>query len=183
MADVIVLNKVDVASAAQVQRATEVVREVNPVAPLVRAASPVRLDDPAAVRGRKVVVVEDGPTITHGSMPWGAGFVAARAAGASEVVDPRPAVAGKLREVYARYPHIGPVLPAVGYDAAQLEALRATLAGVPADLVVAATPVDLARLILLGKRVIRARYEFAETSGPSLGAIVDAWVPRALQPR
>jgi predicted GTPase len=149
----------------------------------VRAASPVRLDDPAAVRGRKVVVVEDGPTITHGSMPWGAGFVAANAVAASEVVDPRPAAAGSLREVYARYPHIGPVLPAVGYDAEQLEALRETIERVPADLVVAATPVDLARLIPLKKRVIRARYEFAETSGPSLGAIVDAWVQRALQAR
>jgi predicted GTPase len=183
MADVVVLNKVDVASAAQVQRATEVVREVNAAAPLVRAASPVRLDDPASVRGRKVVVVEDGPTITHGSMPWGAGLVATRAAGTSEVVDPRPTAAGGLREVYARYPHIGPVVPAVGYDAAQLEALRETLDRVPADLVVAATPVDLARLIPLDKRVIRARYEFAETSGPSLGAIVDAWVFRAIQAR
>ena len=105
------------------------------------------------------------------------------AAGTSEVVDPRPAAAGGLREVYARYPHIGPVVPAVGYDAAQLEALRETLDRVPADLVVAATPVDLARLIPLDKRVIRARYEFAETSGPSLGAIVDAWVFRAIQAR
>ena len=183
MADVVVLNKVDVASAAQVQRATEVVREANAAAPLVRAASPVRLDDPASVRGRKVVVVEDGPTITHGSMPWGAGFVATRAAGASEVVDPRHSAAGEIRETYARYPHIGPVLPAIGYDAAQLEALRETLDRVPADLVVAGTPVDLTRLIPRDKRVIRARYEFAETSGPSLGAIVDAWVFRAIQAR
>ena len=127
--------------------------------------------------------MEDGPTITHGSMPWGAGFVATRAAGASEVVDPRHSAAGEIRETYARYPHIGPVLPAIGYDAAQLEALRETLDRVPADLVVAATPVDLTRLIPLDKRVVRARYEFAETSGPSLGAIVDAWVFRALQTR
>lgn len=120
---------------------------------------------------------------THGSMPWGAGFVAATAAGAAGVVDPRSAAAGSLREVYARYPHIGPVLPAVGYDAAQLEALRETIERVPADLVVAATPVDLARLIPLRKPVIRARYEFAETSGPQLGAIVDAWLARSTTPR
>ena len=124
-ADVVVVNKVDAASADQVAHAIEVVREVNPHAPIVRGASPVRLDAPEAVRGRRVLVIDDGPTLTHGSMPHGAGFVAARAVGAV-VVDPRSAATPPIRDVFARYPHIGPVLPAVGYSAAQLEDRKST---------------------------------------------------------
>jgi predicted GTPase len=177
MADVIVVNKVDAASAAQVERAIATARSVNPAAPVVRAASPVRLDDPEAVRGRRALVVEDGPTITHGSMPHGAGFVAATAVGAT-IVDPRPAAPAALREVFARYPHIGRVLPAVGYSAAQLEALRLTIAGAKAEVVVAATPVDLARLIAVDTPIVRARYEFADAGEPRLGTLVDAWLAR-----
>jgi predicted GTPase len=176
-ADVIVVNKVDAASREQVERAIAAARAVNVRARLVRAASPVRLDDPAAVRGRRVVVVEDGPTITHGQMPHGAGFVAATAAGAI-VVNPKPAAAPALAEVFSRYPHIGPVVPAVGYSAEQLEGLRATIARVEADVVVAATPVDLAHLVPIDKRVVRARYEFAETETPGLGGCVDDWLAR-----
>ena len=181
-ADVVVVNKADSASADQVARAIEVVREVNPRAPIVRGASPVRLDDPEAVRGRRVLVIEDGPTLTHGSMPHGAGFVAARAVGAI-VVDPRSAATPPIREVFARYPHIGPVLPAVGYSAAQLDALRATIDAAVADLVVAATPVDLARLISVSKSIVRARYEFAETGEPRLGDLVDDWLSRSHHPQ
>ncbi len=176
-ADVIVVNKVDAASREQVERAIASARAVNPRARLVRAASPVHLDDPAAVRGRRAVVVEDGPTITHGQMPHGAGFVAATAAGAV-VVDPRSAAAPAIQEVFSQYPHIGPVLPAVGYSAAQLEALQATIDRVDADVVVAATPVDLARLVAIDKPVVRARYEFAETAVPGLGGCVDDWLAR-----
>ncbi|HEX5816165.1 MAG TPA: GTP-binding protein [Methylomirabilota bacterium] len=174
-ADVIVVNKVDTAGVADVRRAEEVARSVNPRAPMVRGALPITIDT-GAVRGRRVVVVEDGPTITHGSMPFGAGFVAARAAGAAAVVDPRPVAAGELREVFREHPHIGPVLPAIGYTAAQLEDLAETIRRVDAEVVVAATPVDLARLIDAGKPVIRARYEFAEASAPGLGARVDDWL-------
>jgi predicted GTPase len=174
-ADVIVVNKVDTASSGQVERAIASARAVNAQARLVQAASPVRLDDPAAVGGRRVLVVEDGPTITHGQMPHGAGFVAATAVGAT-VVDPRSALAPALEAVFARYPHIGPVLPAVGYSREQLDALRATIARVDADVVVAATPVDLARLIAIDKPVVRARYEFAETASPGLGGCVDDWL-------
>jgi predicted GTPase len=177
-ADVVVVNKVDSASADQVARAIEVVREVNPRAPIVHGASPVRLDDPDAVRGRRVLVIEDGPTLTYGSMPHGAGFVAAHAVGAI-VVDPRSAATPPIRDVFARYPHIGPVLPAVGYSATQLDALRATIDAVDADLVVAATPVDLARLMSVGKPMVRARYEFAETGEPRLGDLVDDWLSRS----
>jgi predicted GTPase len=180
-ADVIVVNKVDAASRQQVERAIATARGVNPLARLVEARSPVRLDDPAAVQGRRVIVVEDGPTITHGQMPHGAGFVAATAAGAI-VVDPRPKAAPALQTVYSQYPHIGPVIPAVGYSAAQLEALRATIAAAGGDVVVAATPVDLTRLLVIDKPVIRARYEFSESAEPGLGACVDDWLGR-LPPR
>jgi predicted GTPase len=176
-ADVIVVNKVDAASPQQVERAVEIVRAVNARAPVVRAASPVRLDDPDAVRGRRVVVIEDGPTLTHGSMPYGAGFVAAQALGAV-VVDPWPSATPAVREILVQYPHIGPVLPAVGYSVVQLDALRATLDRVSADVVVSATPVDLARLIAVDKPVIRARYEFAEAGAPGLGDVVDDWLAR-----
>jgi predicted GTPase len=174
-ADVVVVNKVDAATPEQVARAVEVARAVNPRAPLVRAASPVRLDAPHAVRGRRALVVEDGPTLTHGSMPYGAGLVAARAAGAV-VVDPRPSATPAVLEVFAQYPHIGSVLPAVGYSAAQLDALRATIERADAEVVIAATPVDLARLLGIDKPVIRARYEFAEADEPGLGALVDDWL-------
>ncbi len=174
-ADVVVVNKVDAASTEQTGRAIATARAVNARARLVRAASPVRLDDPGAVRGRRVVVVEDGPTITHGQMPHGAGSVAATG-DAAKIIDPRAAAAPEIKAVFFRYPHIGPVLPAVGYNREQLEALRTTIASVDADVVVAATPVDLARLVPIGKPVVRARYEFAELDTPGLGGCVDEWL-------
>jgi predicted GTPase len=177
LADVIIVNKVDVAARADVQAVIDEICAVNARATIVRAASPVRLDDPAAVRGKRVLVVEDGPTITHGGMPYGAGYVAAMAAGALEIVDPRAAAAPALQAVFAGYPHIGRVLPAVGYGPAQLAALQATINTTPADVVIAATPIDLAALIALDKPVVRARYEFAEAGEPSLGGIIDAAFP------
>jgi predicted GTPase len=175
---VVVINKVDAAPADDVARVRAEVRAVNPRATVVCAASPVRLDDPAAVRGRRVLVVEDGPTLTHGGMPHGAGYVAARAAGAAAIVDPRPAAAPAIAAVFAAHPHIGPVLPAVGYSDAQLAALQATIARAEADLVVAATPMDLAARIAIAKPVVRARYEYADAGEPSLGEIVDAFLAR-----
>ena len=178
MADVVVINKVDVAPADGVERVRAEVRAVNPHATLVCAASPVRLDDPAAVHGRRVLVVEDGPTITHGGMSYGAGYVAARAAGAGFIVDPRSTAAPAVAAVFAAYPHIGPVLPAVGYSDAQLAALRDTIDHADADVVVAATPIDLAALIPIRKPVIRARYEYADAGEPTLGAVVDDFLAR-----
>jgi predicted GTPase len=182
MADVLVINKVDSAKPADVQIAEKELRAVNARAPIVRAASPIRLDEPSAVKDKRVLVVEDGPTITHGGMPHGAGYLAASAAGAT-IVDPRPSAAPALRAVFETYPHIGKVLPAVGYDAAQLEALRATINDAAVDVVVAATPVDLARLVRLNKKVVRARYEFAEVDEPGLSAIIDAFIGRVIRPR
>jgi predicted GTPase len=172
MADVAVISKVNTASAEQVARAVATVTRVNPRAPIVRAALAVRLDAPELVRGRRVLVVEDGPTITHGSMPYGAGFVAATAAGAAAIVDPRPCAAGDIAAVFAGHPHIGPVLPAIGYSAVQVEALRATIERSGAELVVAATPVDLAPLLGLRTPVVRARYELEDAGHPTLA---DSW--------
>lgn len=176
MADVVVINKVDAASAEGAQRAADTIRALNPRAALVRAASPVRLADPAAVAGRRALVVEDGPTITHGGMSYGAGYVAAVSAGAAEIVDPRAAATPEIQAVYSAYPHIGRVLPAVGYSPAQLDALRRTIDAAGADVVVSATPIDLAALIPLGKPVVRARYELADAGSPTLGEIVDAFL-------
>ena len=183
MADLVVISKVDAAASADVQRVVDEVRGLNPTAPIVRTASPVHLDDPAAVRGRRVLVVEDGPTLTHGGMPYGAGFVAAARAGAAEIVDPRPGAAPALRAVFTRYPHIGRVLPAVGYGTAQCAALRETIIAAGAEVVVAATPIDLAALLALdAPPVVRARYELADAGEPTLGALVDAWVAAHLPP-
>ncbi|HXJ78018.1 MAG TPA: GTP-binding protein [Candidatus Methylomirabilis sp.] len=173
MADAVVINKVDAASRADVERVADEVRRLNSRAVVVRAASPVRLDDSPPIRGRRVLVVEDGPTITHGGMAYGAGYVAAIAAGAAVIVDPRAYATPAVQALFARHPHIGRVLPAVGYDAAQLEALRDTINGADADVVVAATPIDLCALIAIDKPVVRARYEFEEAGEPTLGQVVD----------
>jgi len=174
MADVIVLSKCDSASAAAADSVAAACRRLNPRAALVRAALPIVLEQPERVRGRRVVVVEDGPTITHGGMPWGAGYLAAQRAGAAAIVDPRAAAAPGIARVYARHPHIGPVLPAVGYSPEQLDALRRTLDAVDAELVVSGTPADLARLVPLAKPVLRARYEFEELDPGGLWRAVEA---------
>lgn len=183
MADILVVNKVDVASPEEVETATAGLRAVNAAAPIVLAGSPVRLDDAAAVAGRGVLVIEDGPTITHGGMAYGAGHVAAIAAGAATIVDPRLSAVPEIQAVFRAYPHIGKVLPAVGYGPAQLRALAATINGSSAEIVVSATPTDLARLIDIRKRTIRARYEYAEISSPGLSAFVDAFLRRLSEAR
>jgi predicted GTPase len=179
MADLLVVNKADAAPPEGVDTAVAELRAVNPTAPIVKAASPVRLDDAAAVTGHAVLVVEDGPTITHGGMAYGAGYVAAMAAGAAEIVDPRTSAAPEIAAVFRAYPHIGKVLPAVGYGAAQLRALAATIEASPAEIVVSATPIDLARLVATGKRIVRARYEYAELGTPALSYFVDRFLERA----
>jgi predicted GTPase len=179
MADVAIISKVNTASPGQIARAMSAVGRVNRRVPIVRAALAVRLDTPELVRGRRVLVVEDGPTITHGSMPYGAGFVAATMGGASEIIDPRPFASGDITTVFDRHPHIGAVLPAIGYSTAQIEALRATIVRSDADVVVAATPVDLARLLATRIPIVRARYEFEDAGEPTLAAFVDRWLAGA----
>jgi predicted GTPase len=178
MADVFVVAKSDAAPAADVAALEARLAALAPRVPIVRGASPVVLEDAARVRGKRVVVVDDGPTLTHGGMSHGAGFAAAVRAGA-HVVDARrfapPALAAEL----AQYPHLGPVLPALGYDPVQRADLAATLNAADADAVVAGTPIDLASLLGLRFPVVRARYEYAEASEPGLGAHVDAFLARA----
>ena len=183
MADVLVVNKVDTAAPEDIEAAIQGLRTVNPAAPILRAASPVRLDDPAAVKGRRVLVVEDGPTITHGGMSYGAGHVAAIAAGAAGVVDPRLSAVPEIEAVFRAYPHIGKVLPAVGYGPAQLQALAATIRASAADVVVSATPIDLAHLVAIDKPIVRARYDYAEVGEPALSTFVDAFLRRLPQTR
>jgi predicted GTPase len=173
LADVVVVNKVDSADDAVVADLIDRVGAVNPTARIVKAASPVALDDPPAVAGRAVLVVEDGPTITHGGMPHGAGLVAARAAGAGRIVDPRSSAVPAIAAVYERYPHIGPVLPAMGYGAEQIAALSETIEGSDADVVVSGTPIDLAAVIETSKPIVRARYEFTDAGLPTLEHVVD----------
>ncbi|GGG45433.1 GTPase [Caldovatus sediminis] len=178
MADVVVVAKANAAPEADVRRVAEAVRAINPAAAVLRGASVVRLEDPEAVRGRRVLVVEDGPTLTHGGMPHGAGYAAARAAGAAEIVDPRASAAPEIAAVFEAYPHLGPVLPAMGYDAAQLRGLAATIARSAAEVVVSGTPAELGRVLGPDRRIVRARYEFAEMDEPGLGARVDAFLER-----
>jgi predicted GTPase len=177
MADIVVVGKTDVASPEEVAHTEANVRRANPSAPVVHAASPVTLDDPAAVAGKRVLVVEDGPSTTHGGMPYGAGYVAAKHAGAS-IIDPRPYAVGEIAAAFAHYPHLGPVLPALGYSHAQLEALQASINNAEVDLVVSATPIDLAALLDLDKPVVRARYEFAETGTSGLAGLVEQFLAR-----
>lgn len=176
MADIIIIAKIDSAADADIQRVTDTVRQVNPQATVVRAASPIKLDKPELVSDRRVLVVEDGPTTTHGGMPYGAGYVAATRAQAAAIVDPRPYAVPEIAAVYARYPHIGAVLPAMGYFPAQLQALEQTINNTEADVVVAATPSNLATLLQLNKPVVSARYEFAEVGEPSLAKLVEQFL-------
>jgi predicted GTPase len=171
MADVVVVNKIDAAPPSAVAQVVADVRAANPAATIVRAASPVTLDPGPPLAGARVLVVEDGPTVTHGGMPFGAGTVAAHDAGAT-IVDPRPYATGSIAETYARYPDIGPVLPAMGYGAAQLDDLARTVDAVPCDAVVAGTPIDLARVLHLHRPVRRVSYELVELGEPTLADVL-----------
>jgi predicted GTPase len=148
------------------------VRSRNPKAILIEAASPIFVDDPAAIQGKRVLVVEDGPTLTHGEMAYGAGWVAAQRFGAAEIVDPRPFAMGTIAQTYAKYPTTGNVLPAMGYGDRQVAELAQTIAATPCDLVIIATPIDLRRLIRIDKPSVRVRYELDERTQPDLEAIL-----------
>jgi predicted GTPase len=171
-ADVVLINKTDTAAPEDVQLVRENVVAVNPKATIVEAASPISVDDPAAIQGRRVLVVEDGPTLTHGEMAFGAGVVAARQLGAAELVDPRPYAAPSIAAVFERYPHIGPLLPAMGYGDEQVGDLQETINATPCDLVLAATPIDLRRVIQVCHPVDRVRYELQVTGQPTLEEIL-----------
>jgi len=171
-ADVLLINKVDTANAEDILTVRENLRRLNPRATLVEAASPLFVDDPAAIRGAKVLVIEDGPTLTHGEMAYGAGWMAARRFGAAEIIDPRPYAVGSIARTYEKYPTTGAVLPAMGYSAEQIRELAQTINNAPADLVLIGTPIDLGRLIKINKPTQRVRYELQEIGQPTLREIL-----------
>ncbi|WP_153111182.1 cyclic 2,3-diphosphoglycerate synthase [Propionivibrio limicola] len=177
MADTVLIAKTDTAAPTAVAQLAANIRHLNPAAEIIRTASPARLDEPAAVAGKRVVVVEDGPTVTHGGMPSGAGWLAAKAAGAV-IVDPRPWAVGVLAAAYERYPHLADVVPALGYSDEQLNDLHATLDAIPADAIVSASPSDLGRLMALEKPMLRVRYDYAEAETPGLAGRLNAFLER-----
>jgi predicted GTPase len=172
MADVVLVAKTNSARAGEVALAERNARRLAPRAQIVRGASRVTLDNPGRVKGRRVLVIEDGPTVTHGGMAYGAGLVAAMGAGAAEIVEPRPVARGRIAEIFAAYPHIGKVVPAVGYAERELDDLRATIDAAGADVVVAGTPADLGRLLATRTPIVQARYEFEEVDSPGIRDIV-----------
>jgi predicted GTPase len=171
-ADVIVINKVDTAALSDVETVRHNVRLNNPHARVVETACRVSVPDPGRIQGKRVLVVEDGPTLTHGGMPFGAGVVAARQFGAAELVDPRPYAVGSIRAVFENFPHLHSLLPAMGYSDMQRHELEQTIDRVPCDLVLVATPIDLARVIGITKPMVRVSYEVEELSRPGLSDII-----------
>jgi predicted GTPase len=181
MADVLVVNKIDSVDPEQLEAELASLRELNPSATVVTARSALRLEG-GEIAGPRVVVVEDGPTLTHGGMTFGAGIAAARRFEASEIVDPRPYAVGTIREVLDRYPALERLVPAMGYGEEQMAELAETLNAVDADLVLAGTPIDLTRVLTLNKPVVRVRYDLEQASGPPLqeliGPVLSASRPR-----
>jgi len=172
MADVFVINKVDTADREDIMAVSESLRNLNPEALIIEGASPLFVDDPGAIRGKRVLVVEDGPTLTHGEMAYGAGWIAARRFGAAEIVDPRPFAVGSIIEVYNKYPTTGNVLPAMGYGEAQIKELEGTIQNADVDLVVIGTPIDLSRILKIDKPFQRVQYELQEIGKPTLEDIL-----------
>jgi predicted GTPase len=179
MADVVVINKVDSAEAHNVEQVVENIAAVNPMARVVFAKSPPKLDFGPELLGRLVLVIEDGPTLTHGEMPFGAGLVAARNAGAAKIVDPRPYAVGSLKDVFAKWPQLTNVLPAMGYSDEQLHELEQTINAVDCDVVVTGTPIDLARLITSRHPIRHARYELEEVGTPTIAEVLQPIVTQA----
>ncbi|MFN2145274.1 MAG: cyclic 2,3-diphosphoglycerate synthase [Anaerolineales bacterium] len=173
LADVFVINKVDTADPEGILTVRESLRQLNPDAIVIEGASPLFVDDPDAIRGKRVLVVEDGPTLTHGEMAYGAGWVAARRFGAAEIVDPRPFAVGSIIDTYKKYPTTGNVLPAMGYGEKQMKELEQTIANANVDLVIVGTPIDLTRVIKINKPYQRVRYELQEIGQPTLADLLE----------
>ena len=172
LADVVVINKMDTASPEGIQTVRENIEKVNPKAIVIDGASPISVDDPSLINGKKVLVVEDGPTLTHGEMKLGAGTVAAKKFGAAELVDPRPFTVGKLSETFKIYPNIGTLLPAMGYGEQQLKDLETTINNTECDAVVIGTPIDLNRIIKIDKPNTRVYYDLQEIGNPNLDEVL-----------
>lgn len=176
-ANVVVINKVDTANYDAVRTVRQNVRAINPEAIIVEAASPIFVDDPAAIRGKRVLVVEDGPTLTHGDMAYGAGYVAAQRFGAAEIVDPRPYAVASITATYKKYPKTGLILPAMGYGHEQMRDLEVTINNTPCDLVIVGTPIDLTRILSVSHPMQRVRYDLQVIGQPSLEQIIKQFIP------
>ncbi|NMD02034.1 MAG: GTPase [Bacteroidales bacterium] len=176
LADVVIINKIDSADPDLIQIVRESIAKVNPKAVVIDGASPIKVDNTSLIRGKKVLVVEDGPTLTHGEMKIGAGTVAARKFGAAEIVDPRPFTVGKLTETFRLYPEIGTLLPAMGYGKQQLLDLEKTINNTKCDSVIIATPIDLNRIIKIRKPNIRVYYDLQEIGDPDLSQVLDEFI-------
>ncbi len=172
LADVVVVNKITTTSYANVMQLEENIRTANPNAVIIEAASPIFVDKPELVKGKRVLVIEDGPTLTHGEMKYGAGVVAARRYGAKELVDPRPYLVGSMKDTFDKYPDIGTLLPAMGYFDQQLKDMEETIRKTECDVVVSATPIDITRLIKIDKPMVRVKYELEEIGYPKLEDIL-----------
>ncbi len=181
IADIAVINKIDSASPEGVQQVRDNIWKVNPNCAIVDGASPLSIDKPELIKGKKVLVVEDGPTLTHGDMKIGAGTVAANKCGAAELVDPRQYAVGKLAETFRIYPNIGTLLPAMGYGAQQIKDLEATIENTPCDAVVIATPIDLSRIVKINKPTVKVGYELQEIGTPNLKLFLDEFVAKHLK--
>jgi len=179
MANVIIINKVDTADPKNVEKVKKNIIKVNPKAKVLEAASPVTVDKPELIKGKRVLVIEDGPTLTHGNMPYGAGAVIAKELGAMEMVDPRPYAVGSLKETYEKYPHLGAILPAVGYGDKQIAELKATIDRTPCDAVVIGTPIDLRRVMTMDKPTVRAKYELKVLGPVTLEEILEGFLQRS----
>jgi predicted GTPase len=175
-AGIVVLSKVDTANIENVWQVRDNVHLNNPNATIIEMAMPLTVADPKAVRGRRVLVIEDGPTLSHGGMGYGAGFLAAKRFGAAELVDPRPYAVGSIGPIYKAFPHMGPILPAMGYGEDQMRDLKQTIDAVPCDAVLVASPVDLSRLLHFDKPAIRVRYEVEELGEPKLSTILHGFM-------
>jgi predicted GTPase len=178
LADVVVINKIDSSGPEAIQIVRESIEKVNPKAIVVDGASPIKVDDPSLIRGKRVLVVEDGPTLTHGEMKLGAGVVAAQKYGAAELVDPRPFTVGRLSETFRLYPNIGTLLPAMGYGDQQLKDLETTINNTDCDTVIIATPIDLNRIIRINKPNTRVYYDLQEIGDPNLTQILEDFIKK-----
>jgi len=173
LADVVVINKVGTARPEDVETVERNIRRINRTARIIRARSPVTVDDPAAIRGKRVLVVEDGPTLTHGEMAYGAAYVAAKNHGAASIIDPRPYAVGSIKAAFEKYTHVTEVLPAIGYGKKQLAEMEATINAADCDLILIGTPIDLGRLLSLNKPALRVRYELGDTAREALRTEVE----------
>jgi len=178
MADVVIINKVDTALPENIKQVKDNIAANNPYAKVIEAASPITVDHPELIKGKRVLAIEDGPTITHGEMSYGAAVIASKKLGASEIVDPRPYAVGSIDEVFAKYRHLGAVLPAMGYSAKQISELEQTIEKTPCDVVVIGTPVDLRRIMKITKQAVKLNYELEEVTHPDLTEVLDTIVKK-----